>query len=114
MTEGEFDIAFCEEFPDLKYLYEEWKISDTGLFTVYLVEHTFELVDVRRNIYGFDGNIYSDSSNNYAEGNQYTFDFLKENRDMIAFWFLSMDINFRVLFLLTFFRFVISYTFFFM
>ena len=39
--------------------------------------------------YGFDNNLYAvDASANYVKGNQYTFDFLKKNKDMIDFWML--------------------------
>jgi len=88
MTEQEFDTAFCEEFPDMIFIYDEWHTHDVELFSVYLVEHKFELIHQRNNHYGFDGDIYSDETDNFSKGNQYTFDFLVKNKDLLAFWLL--------------------------
>lgn len=93
MTNEEFDIAFEIEFPEFNYLFGEFEKSNVDCnneFIQYIVEYVFELVDVGNSYRGFDGSRYSaaDPSLKYENANQYTFDFLVKNKDLLAFWLL--------------------------
>ena len=93
MTEAEFRIDFLNEFPELAYLHTEWKaqsrINDS--FIQYLIETVFRFVE-SGNEYGFSGDKYSEEDDTvsdtiarYGKANQYTFDYLKENKELLTF-----------------------------
>ena len=100
MTNEEFEEAFEKEFPELNYLLGLHKIyvnekNHEIPFIQYAVEGILGLVDGEKDNHGFSGDKYSEETHDGGNGgnvfhaaNQYTFDFLKENKDMISFWLL--------------------------